>query len=326
MTDDEAKIRTALHFHIIYQIDPGICVDPSPEPPLLGELFALSNGKLFDALSAFRAELVRDLAAIPLEQLRESFTEHGQPKTLDRKTWCNEQRHKFATRFRSMGKWQHALLVPDKSLAKFDYWAKAAFFSLDEVLWLSVGLEPLHEFRTALTKGAQQGNQRDPVIRHLASQRELLRRGLDPNGIERRLTAQKVLSWANLVQHELHPGFRRALEQMVQRGAPPQMAAPAAEGVSDTQANTHNDQQAVATDVQPDTKRLDPRERLAMAKLLVAIAIAEYGYDPDARRSPVPKELTDLVDGLGLGLSRDTILKYLRLGAQHLPKDWKPHE
>lgn len=63
-----------------------------------------------------------------------------------------------------------------------------------------------------------------------------------------------------------------------------------------------------------------------MAKLLVAIAIEQFGYDPGSKRSPIPTELEDVAARLGLELSHDTILKYLRLGAQHLPKNWKPHQ
>ncbi|GAB1364724.1 hypothetical protein MASR1M32_39600 [Rhodobacter sp.] len=49
-------------------------------------------------------------------------------------------------------------------------------------------------------------------------------------------------------------------------------------------------------------------------------------YDPGSKRSPIPTELEDIAARLGLELSHDTILKYLRLGAQHLPKNWKPHQ
>lgn len=318
MTSNEAEIRKTLHFWIVFQINPALCALPAKEPPLLGEDFAVSTSKLFEGLSAFRSELIKYLSVIRLDDLQDSFTDRGNPKTPDRRQWCAERRNEFEKRFRSMSTWQRALFAPDRTLAKYDYWAKAAFFSLDEILWLSVGLEPLPEFNSALIVASRRDIERDPVVRHMVAQRELLRRGLDPNHYERRLTAQKVLGWVNLVQHELHSGFRTTLEAMVRRDSAPQVAAP-------TVVEPPYKQEAVI-EVPPEMKRIDPRERQGMAKLLVAIAIEQFGYDPNSKRSPIPTELADVAARLGLELSHDTILKYLRLGAQQLPKDWKPHE
>lgn len=326
MQDDEAKTRKTLNFYILFQISPALGVFPSGEPPLLGEDFAFSAGKLFDALSEFRSRAVTYLCAIPLDQLQLGFTDRGKPRTPEHQNWCAEQQIEFGRRFRSLSTWQLALFDADRTFAKYDYWAKAAFFSLDEILWLSVGLEPLPEFNRALIAVSRSAHQRDPVVNHMMAQRELLRRSLDPNGHERRLTAKSVLDWANFVQHELHPGFRRTLEKMVQRDAAQDLAAPSVEAPSDREPTPILDERGAAAEDPPKTKQIDPRERLGMAKLLVAIAIEQFGYDPGSKRSPIPTELEDVAARLGLELSHDTILKYLRLGAQHLPKNWKPHQ
>ncbi len=326
MTDEEAEIRKALHFGILFQIAPALCVFPSAEPPLLGEDFALSTRKLFEALNEFRTDTVRYLSAIPLHELNDGFTERGKPKTPERREWCVERRAAFESRFRTMSSWQKALFAPDTTLAKYDYWAKAAFFSLDETLWLSVGLEPLPVFIDALNALSRNGTERDPVVRHLVAQHELLRRGLDPNGYERRLKAQTIVSWVNLVEHELHPGFRRALETILQREGRSESAASSSVVGSNIETIEVGQRQEAPTEVLPELKRADPRERLGMAKLLVAISIEQFGYDPDSKKSPIPTELADIAARLGLELTHDTILKYLRLGSQHLPKDWKPHQ
>ncbi len=141
----------------------------------------------------------------------------------------------------------------------------------------------------------------------MKTQRELLRRSF---GFDRRLRAEAVLTWANSVGQDLHPGFRRMLEadRKSNGGAPV----------------TLPESVAVATNDEP--KRMDPREKLSMAKLLVAIAIDTYGYVPDAKRSPIPKELESIAARLGLEITHDTIRSYLRLGADQLPKDWNPRE
>jgi len=107
----------------------------------------------------------------------------------------------------------------------------------------------------------------------MVAQRELLRRSLDSNGYERRLTAESVLSWANRVHHKLHPGFRRTLETIVQRDAKPDMPALTVVAQSDSEPLALVDKPALDAEVQSKSKRVDPRERLGMAKLLVAIAI-----------------------------------------------------
>ena len=197
---------------------------------MLGEDFAISAGKLFDALNEIRSKAVMHLSGIPLDELLAGFTDRGLPKTPEQQAWCSQQREGFIARVRRLSLWQLALVEPDRTSAKYDYWSKAAYFSLEELLWLSVGLEPLPEFSRALATSSRAAHQRDAVALHMVAQRELFRRSFDPNGYERRQTAQTVLDWANLVQHELHPGFRRMLETMVQREASPNLAlAPTAE-------------------------------------------------------------------------------------------------
>lgn len=72
-----------------------------------------------------------------------------------------------------------------------------------------------------------------------------------------------------------------------------------------------------------DNTPLEGRELVSVSKLLTAIAIDAYGYDPAAKRGPIPTELQGISDKLGLGVSADTIRKYLQTGAKYLPKDWK---
>jgi hypothetical protein len=310
MQDEEAEIRKTLNIHILMRIAASLGVFPSNEPPLLGEHFARSSRELFEAISIFRSKAVKHLSGIPLDQLRGDFTERGEPKTEEWKTWCLLQRNDFRTRFRSLNIWQLALLEPDRTFAKYDYWAKAAFFSLDEILWLSVGLQPLPEFLQALDRPSRSTLKDDPVVAYMVAQQELFRRSLGPNGYERRHTAEAVLSWVNRVDHVLHPGCRRMLELMVSRK--PDGSKIAAE--------------ATGAEPLPEPKSIDPREKSSMAKLLVAMAMDQYGYVPGSKRSPIPKEIEGIAARLGMELTHDTIRHYLRLGAEHLPKDWKAHD
>lgn len=325
MQDEDRDQRNQLCMYILGFIAQPLGTPAPAEPPLLGEDFAFSFGRRRKALMAIKNQVVEYLFAIPLDQLRAGFTERGVPKTDEYKKWHAKQRTDFEAWRHGLSSWEAALLFPDRTFAKYDYWSKTEFFTLDEILWLSVGLEPLEEFNRALGPVTRTARDRDPVVSHMVGRRELFRRRLDPNNYDLRHTAQTVLSWANEVQLELHPGCLRMLEAMVQRKAFSGDAAPVV--VSPTAGNSGDtDTAQVVPNAETNTKRLDPRERLGMAKLLVAMAIKEYGFDPTSKRSPIPAELEGIAAQLGLEITQETILKYLRLGAQHLPKNWKAHE
>jgi hypothetical protein len=238
----------------------------------------------------------------PLEVLTSSFNKEGKPVAADQQEWFRRQRYDFAAQFPSISQWLYAVIEHDRTFAKYDYWGKAPYLSIDETLWLSVGLEPLKEFAHSLEAQSSRTGKPDPVVDHLKAQRELLRRNF---GHGHKVRAQSLLAWINLVEHDVHPGFRRMLEIVVSR-TPVEPAALA---------------KADALPSSVEAKRIDPRERLSMAKLLVALAIDGYGFDPNARRSPIPKELESIAARLGLEITDDTIRSYLRLGAEQLPKD-----
>lgn len=69
-----------------------------------------------------------------------------------------------------------------------------------------------------------------------------------------------------------------------------------------------------------DTERpVGTRERESMVKLIIGMAAAGYSYNHKATRSAVPGEIEADLARLGIGLDGDTIRKYLREGAEHLP-------
>jgi hypothetical protein len=72
------------------------------------------------------------------------------------------------------------------------------------------------------------------------------------------------------------------------------------------------------TPAEPDKREIDK-----IAQLFTAIAIDAYGFRPDQKRSPIPKEITDIAARLGLSVTADTVRKYLKRGASFLPPDWR---
>ncbi len=186
-------------------------------------------------------------------------------------------------------------------IADFEYWARIPYFTNDEALLLSLGVEPLSftqdqiiDMQVSLEKGT---NLFEP-LRYLLRRRDQIERQfptfVHPNHVD----PKPLFDWFRLVDLEIHPDFTsRYLENTKD-------VAPNAE----TNATS-----------KPDKREID-----SVCQLFAAVAIDCYGYDPGAKRSPIPKEIAELAANLGLELSEDTIRKYLRRGASFISNGWKP--
>ena len=71
------------------------------------------------------------------------------------------------------------------------------------------------------------------------------------------------------------------------------------------------------------SKPLGERERNTLLRIIIGMAIRGYGYDPDAARSDVPKQVADDLSALGLECSDQTIREKLKEARSLLPGDWK---
>lgn len=57
---------------------------------------------------------------------------------------------------------------------------------------------------------------------------------------------------------------------------------------------------------------LSNRERETLLRLVAAMAVRGYSFNPNAARNPATKDIQDDLDHLGIGLDQKTILKWLR--------------
>ena len=59
-----------------------------------------------------------------------------------------------------------------------------------------------------------------------------------------------------------------------------------------------------------------------MLKLIIAMAIDGYGYNPADTKSPFPRELTEIVRNKRMEISDDTVRKYLKEARENiLPRE-----
>lgn len=66
-------------------------------------------------------------------------------------------------------------------------------------------------------------------------------------------------------------------------------------------------------------KPLSSRERISLLKLLIGMAVEQYGYNHTGARNQATKQIKDDLEVHGVGVSENTILKWLREAAELLP-------
>ncbi len=192
--------------------------------------------------------------------------------------------------------------------ANFDYWARMDTLSLIEATCLTIGFAPESFNEEQFSEWSQS----------------------DPNGVleffeKRRIQIKckfQLSNFSDFGNFDLYDDFERhkvRFEELwewvvrVKLDVAPEFIASFQE-IAD---------QGYDVGLATAPEKLDHREKVSLAQLLTALAISELGYVPDALRSPIPKEIQDMVEKLGLEISDDTIRKYLKLGASHLPDGWQ---
>lgn len=196
--------------------------------------------------------------------------------------------------------WYAAGLGHPEHVADFGHWSRMSRFTVDELLCLSVGVEPDRFPPTLLTSLREDDPDKLwPVLRFLSRRREQFIRVFWFGDDERRVSPREFLNWVDRVDLEAHPEFLRLLRQFHGKGVGSSAATP-------TEAPP------------PDRREID-----SIAQLFTAMAIDQLGYDPKQAKSPIPKEIADLAASMGLSVTPETVRKFLRLGASFIPPDWK---
>lgn len=185
--------------------------------------------------------------------------------------------------------------------ADFSYWTKMPKFDLGELTCLSVGISPTEfswEQLFKMTKSRERAQFR-PAVDFLVKRFEQLLRKFGLHGPDSSVRPADFIEWATQFEFEVDPGFWEPLKRFHVPKKAPEVAAGRA--------------------VKPDKREVD-----SIAQLFTAMAIEQFGYDPRQARSPITKEIGDLAAGMGMSISDDTILKYLRIGASFIPETWSP--
>ncbi|MEY8120780.1 MULTISPECIES: hypothetical protein [unclassified Falsihalocynthiibacter] len=301
----EKSERDKLHERIIQKVGGEIVAKKGPVGCL--EMGA-DHVRIMVSITQMRDDILHaisdDLLKMEPEALSHSFSTDGAPISETSKSWVRGYENKINQRFGRLPIWYHVPFFQTKDLADFEHWGRAEFLSVDEVAWLSVGFEPAKKLMDKIKPFDARGNAQkvDSMAEYMTRHKETIRRKFDPYNHNDKPDLLLLHDWIEDVKLNVHPEFMAMLAKRV----------------------TSNRPSIAVPEVSIIPEQLDGREMVSMSKLIAAMAIDGYGYDPKARRSQIPMEIQGVADRLGLALSDDTIRKYLKKGSELIPEDWKP--
>lgn len=190
--------------------------------------------------------------------------------------------------------------------ARFNYWASMPRLSLHEASLLSLGADPscMKDDKFAeLQKTLERGKSLWAAHASFLEQREIFSRcfhftgfGYAPEGIG------QIKHWIDDLDILVHPEFYEGLEARI---APKQAELVATDAL---------------TSAQP-TSKLSDQETETLYKLIAGMAIKGYVFEPNSKRNQATADIQSDLDQLGISLDQKTILKWVRIACDVVPKD-----
>lgn len=252
---------------------------------------------LASLLNAVRAAF----EAMSDERLSKVRAELADPKGNSGKEWMQLESNRIALLPKAKPNpiefgYGHPALAAD-----FAYWSVMPELSLYEVTALSLGADPRKVTKEYIEKRMRTANEKKRLWsadERLLEQREIFSRYFRHTGWGFvSASIAQVKKWIDEMQIPVHPEFYKTLEKRV---------APKAREKAD------NDQ----------SKPLVGQEREILLKLIAAMACEQYGYNPDAKRSGVSRNIKDDMDRVGLSMDDKTIRKWLKTAAELVDSDY----
>ena len=275
---------------------PSILQTVGPYEPEVFEAFEKRRRELADAVR----NRLRNYSDEQLTELTDG-KRRDQPETLNlwRSFLCagiEQLKHRIPP-------WYAGGLGHPDFAADFGYWCKMPSFSVAEVTILSVGVEPRHLEKMLIDKTVKRTEiERSwPALQFLFRRYDQLKRKFDPQSFGWKFHPIDFLAWAERVDFESSPQFLSLLKKY--------HSTAERSGAANHASN------------KPDRREID-----SIVQLFAAMAIETYGYVPNQKRSPVPREIAEMAATMGLEISDDTVRKYLRRGASFIPSDWSPND
>lgn len=210
--------------------------------------------------------------------------------------------------------------------ADFDYWSKMAHWSLDEAIALSFGKNP--EMVNWEKLKSNYAYQSSTFGQEYSKLQELTTRALKWQKLFDPVLPTLFIQWATdndiripeelaekvKVRHGNAFNWKKMYEDLLEKN-----------NKNVEKANliieAKNKEIMALESAKAEAKPMHTKEKETLLKMVIGMAVDVYGYKPDANRSPIPKEISDILTEKGLAIDPDTVRKWLREAAQLLPQN-----
>ena len=184
--------------------------------------------------------------------------------------------------------------------ADLAHWASLPHWSAEELVQLSIGVEPGFALRP------QFDYQFDPeTYLAISRRRTQVARAVKAGTLSDPIAPSAFVAWADEWSVDIQPGLIEAVTAVKAHRRLTGSTLPATRSVLDD-ANLMED------------PPLSTRERQTYQRILIGMAVRGYSYDPSCARSDKPKEIADDVRFLDFEMSDETVRKKLRDSADLL--------
>lgn len=214
-----------------------------------------------------------------------------------------------------------------EAAADFNFWSRAAYWTLDEAVALSLGKQP----QTVNWKTIQPYLKVSPFAVEFEQRRMLATRAKDTNQLADSNLPGFFLAWANRNRMDVPTELVKAVEAHGHQVADWKTAYDEAQATNSTLRAELDALRRALTEGQRappavhNEKPLITRERETALKLVIGMAIGGYGYEPTATRSSVAREISEDIVRAGLTLDEDTVRSWLKEARDNLLPD-KPED
>ncbi len=204
---------------------------------------------------------------------------------------------------------------PDTTLADFRFWAKMTYWTVKDASALLIGLNPQKAKRDILDF-----NHFAPYSARFYSLQDLANRAYENKQLTWPLTPARWVEWAKRMDIAVDPELES--ESLKWDAANSVSASVEAARIKDLEAKlalaTKEIHECKDRDAKVE-KALGTRERETVLKIIIAMAVKGYSYDPKTQRSDKIKDIENDTDACGVRVTDDTIRRYLREAAALLP-------
>ncbi|WP_091769939.1 hypothetical protein [Maricaulis salignorans] len=208
--------------------------------------------------------------------------------------------------------------------ATYDFYSKAAYWTVDECCALLVARHP----RKVDLKAIQSHGRTSQIARQFLDLHDLVTRAVSMNQLAHRNLPGFFLAWADRNRLPIPDGLASAVQNHgVQVADWKTYYDKRGEVIAGLQARISQLENGSPPEaVDPMAKPLDPRERASLLKMVLGLAMAIYGHDPRQTRMKSVSEIKSELDRVGITMSDDTIRRYLREANEYAPDGYPESE